>query len=350
MSEIKKTFDTEITPALQELQKEKEDYGRWVTNNEEVERLRKYEGAWKYYMAKKVFLHGEQQLEQLQTQYTTKMQHISEIDSTVEELEKEKNALLEECSIRNQPLADLRKRKEDLEKGIASLRSDEKCIRKDLAEEEKNFTELEKEVKKVEKRISDISTANSSNTAEVELLQQKSSEFKEEIQRLENRLASITTGFLDGTNPGTLRDQMKTAKSQFSQKEAEIGNLTRTLLHDETDLKLLQQTLSTMKDTEWKDLQAQKEVLMKHIQENCLLVDSNSSLLASLQEHEAAQLSKQRELETAENELNDSQRSLAPLRVAVQFPPSFDSKRYFGQFFDLFELKEGYELCAPALE
>merc|ERR1719183_2276172 len=67
VDEINKLLAEDITPTLKKLQKDRENYQLWISNNNEIERLQKFCVAYEYVRAKDRMENKNQQLEELES-------------------------------------------------------------------------------------------------------------------------------------------------------------------------------------------------------------------------------------------------------------------------------------------
>merc|ERR1719174_3306791 len=89
VDEINRILAEEITPTLEKLQKERSNYMRWASNNNEIERLSRFCLAYQYVTWQGKFDARNSELEEMENRLTAVTQETKELNQRQQEIEKE---------------------------------------------------------------------------------------------------------------------------------------------------------------------------------------------------------------------------------------------------------------------
>ncbi|GAB68849.1 structural maintenance of chromosome 2 [Plasmodium cynomolgi strain B] len=337
LEEINKVLVDEIEPTLVKLKKEKEEYNKFISNNEEIEKFEKIEIAYKYYVAKNMMEKSEEKIEDAMDEKKVLEKDIKDIDKEIEIYKKEKEQ-------------EGTNGKENFSSQVGSQNR-----RKRKRKGKKKKEEIKKEIKRIEKKLNDYEKndeKNNKNLKSYEDLKKKIELLREELSEKQTTINCLLSGGINNSEyTGSFREQLKNNKTNLSQIETQINNLLQNSKHLEKEImalkdqrKKFEKEFSEMnkeKETEEKKKIACEEELQKLNTEH-----NNFQDLDPLQE-DKKQLTN--EIEKLQQELQVLKNLINHVKIDFKIPSNVNPRDVLGQIYELIKIKKEYSQTALAI-
>ncbi|ANQ10203.1 Structural maintenance of chromosomes protein [Plasmodium coatneyi] len=355
LEEINKVLVDEIEPTLVKLKKEKEEYNKFISNNEEIEKFEKIEIAYKYYVAKNMMEKSKEKIEDAMDEKKVLEKDIKDIDKEMEIYKKEKEKLASQTYVASEPMKILISEKEQVEKKISHLKSEAKIEGKEKEKEKKKKEEIKKEIKRIEKKLNDYEKndeKNNKNLKSYEDLKRKIELLREELSEKQTTINCLLSGGINNSEyTGSFREQLKNNKTNLSQIETQINNLLQNSKHLEKEImalkdqrKKFEKEFSEMnkeKETEEKKKIACEEELQKLNSEH-----NNFHDLDQLQEDKKVLTN---EIEKLQQELQVLKNLINHVKIDFKIPGNVNPADVLGQIYELIKIKKEYRQTALAI-
>ncbi|CDF34566.1 unnamed protein product, partial [Chondrus crispus] len=161
VEEINSLLEDKINPSLQKLERERKHYLEWTTNNNEVEKLKRYLIADQYYRAVKMLKKNSGEGSELSDRVDEITSLLSSLEAEqkhatekVTQLTKERAAQLDDGALEEQ-----QSKVDDLGKKIVKLRTAFDLLRKNIATAESEVQPAEKNLEKISEELEQAETA-----------------------------------------------------------------------------------------------------------------------------------------------------------------------------------------------
>uniref|UniRef100_A0A8C9GH40 Structural maintenance of chromosomes protein 2-like n=1 Tax=Piliocolobus tephrosceles TaxID=591936 RepID=A0A8C9GH40_9PRIM len=376
LNEINNVLVEEIEPTLIKLRKEREEYNKFVANNEEIEKYGKMEISYKYLVAKNMMVEKEEQIEEESNEYKALENDIKNIEKEIISYTKEKEKLIKETSVVSEPMKLLLNEKEETEKKILQLKCSLKIEKKENEKEKKKKEQTKNEIKRIEQKLYDYENTDEKNNKNLKAYE----EIKKKLQLLKNDLTdkqntinclmgagtsivpigfdqtsnsnSSTTGVHGIIQPtGSFREQLKNYKSSLSRTETLINNLLQNSKHFEKEIISLKDE-KKKHEKESNEIRKEKEAeeKKKNICEKEL-----EKLNEKYNNFEDMNLLQQEKYKTT-NELNMLTQEIQimknvinSIKVEYKIPNHIKPGDVFGQIYELIKIKKDYANTALAI-
>lgn len=314
LDQINSVLCEEITPTLEKLRGEKQNYLKWSKNHADIERLERLVVAGEYYKATKAldaegYSGLEEHLAKLQSQVSTFASLIATKDKEIEE----------------------RAANSDFSIELKQAKKDEDKLSKELVKESTSWDSAKADVRSAE---NDLEAANNSldecmvavAAKDKEILQDQSdtNQLLQDAKEAEERCTQLTSDYQNmcagiGSSQGdegrTLPEQISQAQADSSSAAAKIEQAEMKLLHLNKELKSVECELKKKKKSS-SDLASKKEEAAMKVAE---LQEEVDKLNFSADEHHALEREKL-DLETAIRETTESIETLqAQLGARLSF-------------------------------
>lgn len=238
VEEINSLLEDKINPSLQKLERERKHYLEWTTNNNEVEKLKRYLIADQYHRAVKMLKKNSGEGSELSDRVDEITSLLSSLEAEqkhatekVTQLTKERAAQLDDGALEEQ-----QSKVDDLGKKIVKLRSLWTNQKEALETESKSCEEVNSAIDShkatFELLRKDIATAES----EVQPAEQNLEKISEELEQAET---ALLTGASQGSQSGAVGsaiDQLDSAKRAVSTAQTQIESLKLELKHVYSEL------------------------------------------------------------------------------------------------------------------
>eukprot|EP01031_Cornospumella_fuschlensis_P028454 gene28454-34351_t len=195
VDEITKCIEEEITPTLESLRTERQDYHTWQSNNAECERLEKFCVAFEVTRAQQLVTGGEKEKAKM-------AEKLADLANS----EKQKNVLVEECKSQIQSI--LAEREEMMEGDVKVLKRKEAEVSKDMVKlntllsnhqesvksEEDTLDTLKRQIQSLDKQIEQKKDALVSKQAAVKTHEDTVQAHEKDLQQMREKLANARAG------------------------------------------------------------------------------------------------------------------------------------------------------------
>ncbi|SCP03297.1 structural maintenance of chromosomes protein 2, putative [Plasmodium malariae] len=355
LSEINKVLVEEIEPTLVKLKKEKEEYNKFISNSEEIEKYEKVEIAYKYYVAKNMMQKNQEKIEEATNEQKDLEKDIKDIEKEIEKYKQEKEKLTSETSVASVPMKLLIEEKEQLEKKISHLKSESKIEHKEKEKEKKKKEGIKKEIKRIENKLDDYQKNdenNNKNLKSYEDLQKKIQLLKEELNEKQNTInCLLSAGTNNNQYTGSFREQLKNYKTSLSKTETQINNLLQNSKHLEKEIINLKDQRKKY-ENEFNEINKEKEIENKK-KESCekelqKLNEEYNNLeeLSTLQEERNSLCN---DIERLQQELQVLKNIVNNIKIGYDIPNNMKPSDVLGQIYKLIKIKKEYDNTALAV-
>eukprot|EP01117_Protostelium_nocturnum_P014197 TRINITY_DN5380_c0_g1_i1.p1 TRINITY_DN5380_c0_g1~~TRINITY_DN5380_c0_g1_i1.p1 ORF type:complete len:799 (-),score=367.12 TRINITY_DN5380_c0_g1_i1:1121-3517(-) len=238
VEEIEKILNEEITPTLQNLERERTHYSKFINNQTEIAQLTKFSTAHEYVRMQKILSESSQGLDALENSREEQKQRSQEIRSLIDA----KNKQIKEIASKKDKemeggFKEAEKFVEKLSKDLVKLNSELKHAEESVKEQEKgkkasneSLKELKVSISKKEKECANVESSNSK-------FEDKHKQFTNELADLQRQYQTLSTGLsADPEGEKTLSKQLMDAErdiidaaTEIKQSNMKVENITKTL-------------------------------------------------------------------------------------------------------------------------
>ncbi|GAW83391.1 structural maintenance of chromosome 2 [Plasmodium gonderi] len=355
LEEINKVLVDEIEPTLTKLKKEKEEYNKFISNNEEIEKYEKIEIAYKYYVAKNMMEKSQEKIEDATDERKSLEKDIKDIDREIEKYKKEREKLSSKTHVASEPMKVLIDEKEQLEKRISHLKSESKIEGKEKEKEKKKKEDIKKEIKSIEKKLNDYEKndeRNNKNLKSYEDLKKKIELLKEELNEKQTTINCLLSGGINNSEyTGSFREQVKNNKTILSQIETQINNLLQNNKHMEKEIINLKDQRKKFEKVfneinKEKEMEEKKKISCETQLQKLNEEHNNFQELQALQEEKSI-LSN--EIEKLQQEMQVLKNLINHLKIDFKIPSNINKADVLGQIYELIKIKKEYNNTALAI-
>lgn len=354
LEEINKILSEEISPQLEKLMKDKQNYLTWKSRENEIARIMKFLTAYDYFNMEKVL--------------TSKSDEIQQYKKQEEDCRVELNQLIQHIDTLNNEITIIEgKFKNQIDKNLKELESKFKEITNQIKTYKHNKENALKNIQGNQKEIATLEALNTKLSRTIENLEKqkkdKSSNLEiseKDLENNENYLRELERN-LENLNAGknttevelfNLSKLIKEARSNISKASAEKHSLNNQISFLKEELRKKEQTLSEFKKS-IAETKKQSKDLTKQISDITGRLNSleGENINPQIQEviHKSIQ---QKEMELSKLEVKQNEiLSRWASRVEVQFRDpenNFDRTKVKGRVIRLFSIEN--ERVATALE
>ncbi|SOV17392.1 chromosome segregation protein, putative [Plasmodium gaboni] len=355
LGEINKVLFEEIEPTLVKLKKEKEEYNKFVSNNEEIEKYEKVEIAYKYYVAKKMMTKCEEKIEDAKNEERILEKGIKEIDKDIEKYKIEKEKIVKETTIANEPMKLLISEKEELEKKISQLKSESKIENKEKAKEKKRREDIKKEINNLENKLDDYQKNNEKNNKNLksyEDIKKKIEILKEELNEKQLTMnCLLSAGTNNNEYTGSFREQLKNYKTNLSKAETQINNFLQNNKHLEKEIITLKEQRKKY-EKEYNEINKEKEIEEKKKKLCEQELDKLNKQYNNFIELDTLKTDKNilyNDIEKLQQELQVLKNIINSVKIDYKIPSNMKSTDILGQIYKLIKIKKEYNNTALAV-
>ena len=352
LEEITKILVEEISPQLEKLMKDKQNYLTWKSRENEINRILKILTANDYYVNSKGVASKQSELVQYKSQE--------------EELQKEVNSILVEVSAYEEKIKKIEELfKNKIDEGIKDIEN--KCKEKNtlvkaqnhkLEALKKSVANGQKEIDKTQQEIQAMRTQLETCEKDKKDLQSNHDMFEKDYQNKKDYLKELEINyenFKNGKNDNVgllnLNKLIAECTNNKNKSNAEKVNLISQMsfLSDETKSKKLKlnEFKSKLKESEKQFASFQNQIAFVEKELSTLKSESNSQMIDVIQKQISKKESELNILESQQNEILNRYAS----RVEVQFrdpEPNFNRSKVKGRVIRLFTLEN--DKYAKAIE
>lgn len=241
VDELNSVLSEEITPTLERLRGEKQNYLKWSKNNADIERIERFVVASDFLKAQRALDNNvegssemEDQVKSLEAEEESYKKEIDELNETAKTLSARMKGEFENEHSK------LKKEEENLSKQLVKTTSawqNSQALTKKAEAEVKAATDLLEETKGVlEQKEKDIEK----ETESIEAIISAKARAEEELDRLESDFQAMSAGLTmsQGDEGMTLPDQIAKAHSDSKTAEAKVKQATMKINHLTKELKV----------------------------------------------------------------------------------------------------------------
>lgn len=287
VGEINSLLEEKINPSLAKLEREQKHYLEWNENNNEIESLKRFLIAYKYWKAQDTLRRGEGS--QLQSRVEANEISISKLQQYHKDAKAKLESLLRSRSVQldGGKLQEKQSEVDDLGKKIVKLRSLCNNQKEALSSEEQTLHAVKNSIVKLKERRNNLVKQIVHADAQLQPAEDNLKCAKESLETAETALLTgASTQGANASGTGSLVDQLEAARREVSRSQTEIESLQLEAKHLSS---LLQSKAAELKKdrANVRVLESQKKSAEKAISDAKLAVhelDFDSSSAESLNE------------------------------------------------------------------
>jgi structural maintenance of chromosome 2 len=234
VDEINSILSEEITPTLERLRGEKQQYLKWSKNNADIERIERFVIANEFLSAQNMLSKSSEDVAQMEEEVARHEETMRVAKEQVEAKEEEIGKLSQQMnseleSAHNRAKAEEEKKSKDLVKATSVLENKKSAVAratKDLEEAQSAVTESKQAITEMELNISKELTA-------IQKAKDEAEEAEKTYQRLTTEYQNMCAGISseEGDEGRTLPDQISNAYSEATNAEAKAKQATMKIDH-----------------------------------------------------------------------------------------------------------------------
>jgi len=252
VDEINSILSEEITPTLERLRGEKQQYLKWSKNNADIERIERFVVASEYISAQSTLSKNSEDVAEMEEKVTmheetmrTAREEVQVKEEEIEKLSEEMNSELE--TSHNAAKADEEKKSKDLVKATSAWENKKLAMAsatKEHEEAQAAVTESNHAVAEMEKNISDKISA-------IQKCKDEAVEAEENLARLQTEYQNMCAGISsdEGDEGRTLPEQISKAYSDANNADAKAKQAQMKINHLEKSLKSVEKDMKKEKSS-----------------------------------------------------------------------------------------------------
>ncbi|KAJ6247584.1 structural maintenance of chromosomes protein [Anaeramoeba flamelloides] len=356
VDEISKVLDTEITPTIERLREEKQQYLKWSQNKNEYERLKKFVIAYEYTRSLNLVENSKQQEIELKNEVSETENQIEILTNDLTTINKESKVLLRQKDERiSGKYKKLEKQVTAFSKEFIKQTTNMDHFKETKQNEEKNQKQLNANKKSIEKSIKKKQKLLETKEKELFEIEKEHKEMNLQLEELQLSISAISVTVSNNnkekneTSGKTLAGQLNHYKQQITQNETIIKEKNMKIKFQEEELSKMKPRLKEAK-REFAKLQKKSQALELEITkiENEIQgmgydSDKHKSLIKQIDQEELVR-------ERIQNKLDQLSIFLEGLEFIYQSPTQdFNPDSVKGIVARLFEVKNP-EMYHTALE
>ena len=241
VDEINSILSEEITPTLERLRGEKQQYLKWSKNNADIERIERFVIASEYLSAQNMLSKSAEDVAQMEEEVAKHEETMREAKEQVEAKEDEISKLSQQMSSElesshNDAKADEEKKSKDLVKATSALENKKSAV----ARATKDLEEAQSAVSESKLAITEMENNISKELQSIQKAKDEALEAEKTYQRLTTEYQNMCAGISseEGDEGRTLPDQISKAYSDANGAEAKAKQAGMKIDHLEKALKV----------------------------------------------------------------------------------------------------------------
>jgi len=356
VDEINKLLAEDITPTLKKLQKDRENYQLWVSNQNEIERLQKFCVAYEYVRAKDRLENKNQQLEELEsglkeiTNYLTEL--ATQAYSLNNDIEKRTKARDQEG---NKQLTSMQDKQSKMSKEIATAETKVKNCQAEIDGQVDARKKSQSHLDGMRKQVESKEKVFQKEKEKYDALLAEDTSVRQQIEKAQYNMQAATAGMAEQTEDGeaecqSLQQQLLETSTKLNMLESEGKKKRIEANHLKERITSTEQAAAKSKQ-DGKRSAKEKATLESAIKENAAEIER----LGFNPENHKALTAELRKIEDTLGQLQyqvaQKQARVGGLDFNYADPyPGFDHKSVKGLVAKLFKIKQDFESYATALE
>eukprot|EP00579_Thalassiosira_antarctica_P001246 CAMPEP_0201869280 /NCGR_PEP_ID=MMETSP0902-20130614/2848_1 /ASSEMBLY_ACC=CAM_ASM_000551 /TAXON_ID=420261 /ORGANISM="Thalassiosira antarctica, Strain CCMP982" /LENGTH=1207 /DNA_ID=CAMNT_0048394759 /DNA_START=222 /DNA_END=3845 /DNA_ORIENTATION=+ len=252
VDEINSILSEEITPTLERLRGEKQQYLKWSKNNADIERIERFVVASEFVSAHSTLSKNSEDVAKMEEKVAmheetmrTAREEVQTKEEEIEKISEKMNSELE--TSHNTAKADEEKKSKDLVKATSAWENKKLAVAsatKDHEEAEAAVSESKNAITEMEKNISDKISA-------IQKAKDESVEAEETLARLQTEYQNMCAGISsdEGDEGRTLPDQISKAYSDANTADAKAKQAQMKINHLEKSLKSVEKDMNKEKSS-----------------------------------------------------------------------------------------------------
>ncbi|KAL3786107.1 hypothetical protein HJC23_013098 [Cyclotella cryptica] len=276
VDEINSILSEEITPTLERLRGEKQQYLKWSKNNADIERIERFVIASEFLSAQNMLCKSSGDVAQMEEEVarheeTTRVakEQVATKEEEIAKLSQQMNSELE--SAHNRAKADEEKKSKDLVKATSVLENKKSAVAratKDLEEAQSAVVESKQAITEMESNISKELTS-------IQKAKNEAEEAEKTYQRLTTEYQNMCAGISseEGDEGRTLPDQISKAYSDANNAEAKAKQATMKIDHLAKALKSVEKDMKKEEASASK-LSKKREATLEKVESLCSKVSN----------------------------------------------------------------------------
>ena len=241
VDEINSILSEEITPTLERLRGEKQQYLKWSKNNADIERIERFVVASEYVSANDMLCKSSEDVAVMEDEVAKHEEIMNEARAEVEAKEQEIAKMSQTMSseleeLHNEARADEEKKSKDLVKATSTLENKKSAVSRAT----KELEDAQAAVKESELAITTMENNISKELTAIQKARDEAKSAEEAYQRLQTEYQNMCAGISseEGDEGRTLPDQIANAYSEANSAEAKAKQAGMKIDHLEKALKV----------------------------------------------------------------------------------------------------------------
>jgi len=237
VDEINRLLSEEITPTLQKLQRERENYMRWVRNNNDIDMLSRFCIAYEYIQAKTRLDSRNNQLEEMETESKQLTDGIKNLDKRDAELEKEIKELTKTREKQqSSAMGAAEQQHGKLSKELTAAESKAKNSRKAFEADKENSGAGNKQVEALKKTLEKKAKAVAAEAQKTEKIVSEAEAAEKEVEKTQWTMQALSAGVSankaeDGEQTKSLSVQLLATQTRISEMDGEEKRKVLSIAH-----------------------------------------------------------------------------------------------------------------------
>ncbi|KAF2076638.1 hypothetical protein CYY_002067 [Polysphondylium violaceum] len=352
VDEIKKILDEEITPLLENLKLERQDYMKWTNYQTQLENLARFITAYEYYKAVNLLSNQANELSNLSNELESKRAKKQENDAERKKCEQQLKAM-EKRGKELQEISLLEQQEQELSNTIIKYSSNVKNLKESLDKEEKILGNVCSNRQEIKNTIDTKKQEKEQLEKKIAGIVNENNQLNADLKSLQNKLQALTTGIAakgDSEN-ASYTEQLMEAKREAVNAASNIKQAEIRIKHLNNEL-VTKKRQATLEASDHKSMTAEFNLVEKDL--NKLKED-----LANLKFDESLEsqlIKEKKELEPVVSQLREKVGYMSSRLSGIEFTytdptKNFDRQKVKGVVANLISLRDAdastaLEICA----
>ncbi|KAI0565202.1 Structural maintenance of chromosomes protein [Gracilaria domingensis] len=343
VEEINSLLVDKINPSIEKLERERKHYLEWNTNNNDIETLRRYVTAHKYWRAEQWLVRSSGQGSELHKKLNDAQESIDDLETAHKEASERLKQLLKnhEKDRHDGSLESKQDKVDELSKKVVQARSSWSNQKTALDSEQRNVKSVQENLFSLQQKRDSLCEEMAAAEKEIPLAEKKVEVAKEELESAETAmLTGASTQGSQGSSAGSIIDQLEAARRATSNAQAEIESLQLEKRHVSEEMEVKADQLSkdraNVRSLESKKKNAEKAISDAKLAVHELDFDSREAETLQHQLHQ-----EKSQVAALEEKVDQFRARLGACEFRYSDPyPNFDRRKVHGLVATLIRVKD----------
>lgn len=321
VDELTKCMNEEITPTLESLRTERQQYQTWIMNNTEIEKLERFMIAYNFQVTEERVKSSENDKQTILDELTSFQKVETDMNNQIVEFNEKITGIEKQRESESEgPLVALKKRENDLSKEIVKMTTLLNNQKELLNSEKENITSINKQVESTKATLSKKQTQLESNKAGLSNKELEVETVEQQVIQLRDKYQNACAGVADETNATllSLPEQIVTWEKKIRETTSSIQQGKIRSDHMKTQLN----DLKKAKKTQYQ----QQENTVKLIEKSRTKIQEIESNIQAFSYNEADDVKCRSELTSVQHSMSAARDEINTLSAQVDARLSFNYK------------------------